>query len=94
MGEFLAYEPWKGAWGNREVPAPKTGGNRGRRGSVGETWFPPRERAEGEQRSPGVLHCGGLLLAHCDADLGLDLGLGHLLRRRRIVCKRWSLRNL
>src|SRR5438270_7146546 len=23
----------------------------GRRGSVGETWFPPRERAEGERRS-------------------------------------------
>src|SRR5438477_8707530 len=33
--------------GNREVPPP----NLRRRGRVGETWFPSRERAEGERRS-------------------------------------------
>src|SRR5438132_11810154 len=43
----MDYERVEGAWGNREV-APhreEEGGN------VGETWFPPRERAEGERRS-------------------------------------------
>ena len=33
-------------WGNLEVPPQSR-----RRGLVGETWFPPRERAEGERRS-------------------------------------------
>src|SRR5918996_686061 len=40
----------EGVWGNREVsPQPR------RRGLVGETWFPPRERAEGERRSQSGL---------------------------------------
>src|SRR5438876_222430 len=47
IGQPLAYERVEGVWGNREVP-PLIG----RRGfDVGETWFPPRERAEGERRS-------------------------------------------
>src|SRR5687768_3047173 len=46
----LAYEHGEGVWGNREVPPLLR-----RRGSVGETGFPPRERAEGEGRSCSVL---------------------------------------
>src|SRR5438128_8067943 len=42
----MAHERVEGVWGNREVPPHKTEG-----GHVGETWFPPRERAEGERRS-------------------------------------------
>src|SRR5256884_2570689 len=42
----LAHEPWRGTRGNREVPP-----HLWRRGLVGETGFPPRERAEGERRS-------------------------------------------
>src|SRR5438093_11166525 len=47
IGRPLPNERVEGAWGNREVPPHKTkeGGN------VGETWFPPRERAGGERRS-------------------------------------------
>src|SRR5215208_3556986 len=47
MGGPLAHERGEGAWGNREVPPQETR----RRGLGGETWFPPRERAEGERRS-------------------------------------------
>src|SRR5918994_8011948 len=36
----------QGVWGNLEVPPQDK-----RRGLVGETWFPPRERAEGARRS-------------------------------------------
>src|SRR5919106_3296441 len=46
IGQPLAYERVEGVWGNREVPPQHR-----RRGLVGETWFPPRERAEGERRS-------------------------------------------
>src|SRR6266508_1060207 len=46
MGRPLAHGRVEGVWGNREVPPLHQ-----RRGSVGETWFPPRERAEGERRS-------------------------------------------
>src|ERR671919_476201 len=46
MGQLLAYERVEGVRGNREVPP-----RHQRRGSVGETWFPPRERAEGERPS-------------------------------------------
>src|ERR687891_1995217 len=46
IGQPLAYELVEEVWGNREVPPQ----NR-RRGLAGETWFPPRERAEGEGRS-------------------------------------------
>src|SRR5919106_1314828 len=46
MGQLLAYERVEGVWGNREVPLQHR-----RRGHVGETWFSPRERAEGERRS-------------------------------------------
>src|SRR5712691_1842657 len=49
IGQPLAYERGEGAWGNREVPPPWTL----RRGLVGETWFPPRERAGGDRRSSG-----------------------------------------
>src|SRR5207247_5747828 len=45
-----AYERVEGVWGNREVPPQKT---RRRGFDVGETWLPPRERAEGERRSRG-----------------------------------------
>src|SRR2546421_9185764 len=45
-GQPLAHEPWRGTRGNREVPP-----HLWRRGLVGETGFPPRERAEGERRS-------------------------------------------
>src|SRR3954470_13859823 len=47
IGQLLPNERVEGVWGNREVPPheAKEGGN------VGETWFPPRERAEGERRS-------------------------------------------
>src|SRR6266487_4420269 len=48
IGHPVAYERVEGAWGNREVPPHKT---RRRGFDVGETWFPPRERAEGERRS-------------------------------------------
>src|SRR5438445_10385438 len=58
IGQPLPNERVEGAWGNREVPPheAKEGGN------VGETWFPPRERAEGERRScrhPRVEVAGG-----------------------------------
>src|ERR671919_236406 len=46
IGQSLIDERVEGVWGNREVPP-----QRRRRGPVGETWFPPRERAKGEQRS-------------------------------------------
>src|SRR5919106_6139405 len=45
-GRPLARERGEGVWGNREVPPQSR-----RRGHVGETWFPPRKRAEGERRS-------------------------------------------
>src|SRR5260221_13917639 len=48
MGQPLANERG-GAGGNREVP-PSTSAS-GRRGLVGETWFPPRERGKAERRS-------------------------------------------
>src|SRR3970282_1731864 len=57
IGQPLAYERVEGVWGNREVP-PRS---QRRRGHVGETWFPPRERAEGERRSPGPLQLPVLL---------------------------------
>src|SRR6266496_5533540 len=47
MGRSPAYERVEGMWGNREVPPRQVL----RRGSVGETWFPPRELAEGGRRS-------------------------------------------
>src|SRR3989337_1608829 len=47
----------EGVWGNREV-APRS---QRRRGHVGETWFPPRERAEGERRSSRPLQLPMLL---------------------------------
>src|SRR6266508_3153613 len=47
MGRGPPYERVEGVWGNREVPPPRVL----RRGLVGETWFPPRERAGGERRS-------------------------------------------
>src|SRR5206468_12466571 len=40
----------EGAWGNRKVPPHRQEEG----GKVGETWFPPRERAEGERRSCGT----------------------------------------
>src|SRR2546425_5325185 len=46
IGQPLAYERVEGVWGNREVPPHET---RRRGFDVGETWFPPRERAEGER---------------------------------------------
>src|SRR5947208_1965288 len=46
MGQPLAHELGRGTRGNREVPP-----HLWRRGLVGETGFPPRERAEGERRS-------------------------------------------
>src|SRR5438132_6469114 len=46
IGQPLAYERGRGTRGNREVPPFLW-----RRGLVGETGFPPRERAEGERRS-------------------------------------------
>src|SRR5438094_10310695 len=48
IGRPLAYERVEGVWGNREVPPHET---RRRGFDVGETWFPPRERAKGERRS-------------------------------------------
>src|SRR2546429_2162589 len=48
----------RGGRGNREVPPAV----HQRRGLVGETWFPPRERAEGERRSPPE-HLGQILVA-------------------------------
>src|SRR5438128_2896546 len=67
MGQPLAHELGRGTRGNREVPP-----HLWRRGLVGETGFPPRERAEGERRSrtPSDL----------DRDLlvcGLELGDRH-----------------
>src|SRR5918996_13331 len=50
IGHPLAYDRVEGVWGNREVPPRDQ-----RRGHVGETWFPPRERAEGERRSQAGL---------------------------------------
>src|SRR5918996_409726 len=50
MGRPLAHVHVEGVWGNREVPPQHR-----RRGHVGETWFPPRERAEGERRSYDAL---------------------------------------
>src|ERR671937_929396 len=47
IGRFSAHEGVEGGWGNREVPPPWTV----RRGHVGETWFPPWERAGGERHS-------------------------------------------
>src|SRR5438552_15848423 len=46
----LPDERVEGVWGNQEVPPheQEEGGN------VGETWFPPRERAEGSRRSYAV----------------------------------------
>src|SRR5712692_3936571 len=49
-GHPVHCERVEGVWGNREVPPVVR-----RRGFVGETWFPPRERAEGERRSQGTL---------------------------------------
>src|SRR5829696_4158375 len=46
MGRPLAREPCEGVWRSRKVSPPHQ-----RRGSVGGTWFPPRERAQGERRS-------------------------------------------
>src|ERR671918_2865706 len=46
IGHPLAYDRVEGVWGNREVPPRDQ-----RRGHVGETWFPPRERAGGSRRS-------------------------------------------
>src|SRR5215207_8104857 len=47
MWRSLPHEQREGVWGNREVPPRRAR----RRGLVGETWFPPRERARGERRS-------------------------------------------
>src|SRR5215211_8341157 len=58
-------------WGNLEVPP------QGRsRGIVGETWFPPRERAEGERRS---CRNPGSLLVHERPQAAEDIwvGVGH-----------------
>src|ERR671918_1267462 len=46
MGQPLAHELVEGVWGNGELPP-----RHRRRGLARETWFPPRERAEGEGRS-------------------------------------------
>src|SRR6266540_6590018 len=46
-GQSLARDRVEGAWRNPEVPPRQVL----RRGLVGETWFPPRERAKGERRS-------------------------------------------
>src|SRR6266540_2932127 len=46
IGRPPACERVEGVWGNREVPPPQVL----RRGLAGETWFPPRERAEGERQ--------------------------------------------
>ena len=46
MGRSPAHERGRGTRGNREVPP-----HLWRRGLVGETGFPPRERAEGDRRS-------------------------------------------
>src|SRR5215218_7056264 len=46
IGQPSAYERVEGVWGNREVPPLGR-----RRGLVGKTWFPPRERAGGARRS-------------------------------------------
>ena len=56
----------QGSEGNPEVPLEASASER--RGSVGQTWFPPRERAGGERRS---------LLAHLDGLVQLaDVLLG------------------
>ena len=71
----VPFERVEGVWGNREVPPrwTKEGGN------VGETWFPPRERAEGERRSlaePGEAEAAEAHVAE------------HLLRLRLDACPR------
>src|SRR5438094_7389356 len=48
IGRPLAYERVGGGWGNREVRPHET---RRRGYGVGETWFPPRERAERDRRA-------------------------------------------
>src|ERR687887_1418882 len=48
IGQPLADDRGRGTRGNREVPP-----HLWRRGLVGETGFPPRERAAGERRSRG-----------------------------------------
>src|SRR5579859_6260279 len=58
-GPWGAGERVEGVWGNREVPPHEQ--NEG--GNVGETWFPPRERAEGERRSRGKRGGRGVLAA-------------------------------
>src|SRR5919108_4445462 len=80
-GGFSGRERGERVWGNREVPPLGQG-----RGAVGETWFPPRERAGGERRSrPQLLPVGveegsqahpRLLDAavHLDRDLGVVRG--------------------
>src|ERR687891_2072595 len=55
IGQPLACERVEGVWGNREVPPQHR-----RRGFVGETWFPPRERAKGERPSRGLAQDAGL----------------------------------
>src|SRR5438105_14421649 len=63
----MVCERVEGVWGNREVPPHREeeGGN------VGETWFPPRERAEGERRSREDLHDAGRAV-DTQAVAGLD----------------------
>src|SRR5919197_4653539 len=63
MGQHLAHERGEGARGNRDVP-PHLG-----RGFAGETWFPPRERAEGERRSCLGGRLGRLRLLGRDDDV-------------------------
>src|SRR5437773_896160 len=48
MARSLVHEGVEGGRGNREVHPPP------RRGSMGETWFPPWERASGERHSSRV----------------------------------------
>src|SRR5215207_3555279 len=64
MGRAPPHELY-GVWGNLEVPPQSR-----RRGPVGETWFPRRERAEGERRSFAIVqveHGQERLLRHLDA---------------------------
>src|SRR2546429_3171798 len=65
MGQPLAHERGRGTRGNREVPP-----HLWRRGLVGETGFPPRERAKGERRS---CRLGGLRLQGSTPRLVRDL---------------------
>src|SRR3712207_7442180 len=58
IGRPRAYERGEGVRGNRDVPPAAT------RGSVGERWFPPRERSEehtSELQSRQYLVCRLLL---------------------------------